>query len=1213
MESTKRMAMKPIIALVILLVCARPGFLRAQVDTGTLLGTVRDQSGGVVPGATVTITNKETNYSLNKITGSDGAYVFTPIKTGTYTVTAEATGFQKTAQVGVVVNIQQQALADLTLVPGNVTQSIQVTAAPELLQTQNASVQQVVTSQSIVDLPLNGRNATFLAQLSAGVTGGYDSGRGFTQTGTFSANGARSLQNNYMIDGIDNNAEIDDLQNQTQYVVLPPPDSLNQFTVETNNYSAQFGHAEGAVLNAETKSGSNNLHGDLWEFLRNDKLDAADFFLNAAGARKAELRENQFGFTAGGPVVIPRLYNGHNKTFFFGYYQGTRIINGNSDTPTVPTMAERASGFTNFQDLITGQTGTRTDALGRVIPTGAILDPATTRAVTKGRIDPATGLVATATGYVRDPFYQGSLNGITSFATPGAKSLMNLIPSNRLDPNAVKLLSLYPVPTVPGVFNNYVDRTVNTNNNDLFGARLDHYFNDKDTMFFRWILSNTTDANPGPFPGLADGQANRPGTGTVDAQNWALSETHIFSSNLVNEARIGYSRLHSLIAQYEANNLTDIPGQFGIQGIPQVPGNGGLPLLTIGSLHTLGQPAFLPANKWSNTIQATENLTRIAGAHTVTTGGEFQNVRWPDTTPPSSRGQFTYNGAFTSVVNQTDGSTGIGQFLLTPTAATVPGGVNNVGGMNQLQATNFPPVADFRRNYYAIYAQDSWRVTSKLTLTLGLRWEYFARPAEYFGAITNLVPGLNYQGGALLIPSNRANAVPQAYINQLALDGIKFSPTSGAAWERSPGNDFGPRFGLAYRATSRLVLRGGYAIFYGGYETLGRSSTGTNNFPFLVQSNFQIANPTTPLTPNNSIGLLENGMLNVPLTAATATNFSGISLIGAQPNWKDAASQNFNFFLQYQLGRETTLKVGYVGSQTRHQLTTNSLNTVATLLPPGTTITPYLFYPHFGQGGTYTSAAGNSHYNGFQADLEHRAGNLDLLSNFTWSSCRTNSDEGLVVEGTTAATQVAPYVPGFGPQYANCVDGGIRRIFHFSGVYRLPFGRGQRFLNKSRVADYLFGGWSTNWILTVQDGVPFNIPCAVSTTQGLGCNALLVPGQSAYANQQTPGRFLNAAAFANPPAAAAIGQTDFAPLGGEGIQVAGPPLRNIDFSLFKTIPITESKRLEFRAECFNLANTPNFANPTSTFTNFINTATFGKITSTVGNPREVQFALKLYF
>jgi hypothetical protein len=531
--------------------------------------------------------------------------------------------------------------------------------------------------------------------------------------------------------------------------------------------------------------------------------------------------------------------------------------------------------------------------------------------------------------------------------------------------------------------------------------------------------------------------------------------------------------------------------------------------------------------------------------------------------------------------------------------------------MNQLQATNFPPNADFRRNYYAVYGQDSWRTTSKLTLTLGLRWEYFTRPSEHFGAVDNVVPGLNSTGGTFLIASSRANEVPQSFVSKLASNGITFDPTTGAVWQHSAPRDFGPRFGFAYRATPKLVMRGGYAIFYGGYETIGRSSTGVNNFPFLVQSNFQAANSTTPLTPNNSIGLLENGMLNVPLAAATATNFSGIALIGTQPNWKDAASQNYNLFVQYQLPLESSFKVGYVGSQTRHQMMSPALNTVATILPPGANITPYLFYPGFGQGGTYLTPEGNSHYNSLQVNLEHRSANLSLLSNFTWADCRTNSDENLIIGGGPSGTAVAPYLYGFGPRYANCIDGGIRRIFHFSGLYALPFGRGQRFLNGSRMADYILGGWSINWIVTVQDGEPFNVGCAVSTTQGLGCNAFLVPGQSPYAGQQSPGHFLNPAAFANPPAAAVIGQTDFTPLGGEGVQVSGPPFRDIDFAFFKNIPIRESMRLELRAECFNLSNTANFANPSST--NFINTSTFGRIISTVGNPREVQFAMKFYF
>jgi len=1185
--------------------------LRAQVDTGTVLGTVKDQTGAVIPNAKVTLTNEETNYAVTKKTGPDGSYVFTPIKIGTYTVSAEDTGFQKTTHAGITVNIQQHAVVDLTMVPGKVTQTVQVTGAVPLLQTQSSSVQQAVTSRAINDLPLNGRNATMLARLAAGVVSAHGAGRGLASSGNFSANGARSLQNNYMIDGIDDNAEIGDLINRTNYVVLPPPDAINEFTVQTNNYSAQFGHSAGAVLNASTKSGTNHLHGDAWEFVRNNAFDANDFFNNAAPGGAVpipELRRNQFGFTLGGPVVIPHLYHGKNKTFFFGYYQGTRIRSGSSSRPNVPTLAERASGFTNFQELIAGQSGTRSDLLGRVFPRGTIMDPATTRPVTANQVDPVTGLTASKSGYVRDPFYQGSLTGLTNFTNPAAEGLLNIIPENRLDPNAVKLMNLYPVPTIGGIFNNYYSNSVSKDDNDQYGIRVDHNFSEKDTMFVRYLRSDRINDFPGPFPGIADGQANRPGSGTTKSQNWALSETHIFSSNLVNEARIGYSRLHDVRLQVNGNNLNDVPGQFGIQGIPQVSENGGLPRIDISGLGSIGTGQFLPSDKWSNTMQATENLTLLAGRHTMKTGVEFQNIRFPMLTPPHSRGEFHYNGVFTSAINQTDGSTAPAMFLLTPIAATVPNGVDYVGGMNQLQANNIAPYADFRRNYYGVYVEDNWRTTSKLTLNFGLRWDYFDRPAEHFNAVSNFIPGPNFQGGTLLFPASRKGEVPQGYIDQLALDGIQFKTTTGSPWQTSPNKDFGPRFGFAYHPISKLVLRGGYAIFYGGTETLGLSAYGANSLPFLVQSNFTNPNAQTPITPDNSIGLLENGLLNVPLNAATATNFSGITLIGGQRNWKDESSQNYNFFLQYQLGAKTTFKAGYVGSLSRHELTTIAANTVATILPPGTNLQKAVFYPHMGRGGSIQWGWGNSNYNGLQLDMEHRAGDLYMLANFTWARCRTNTSEPLI-GGSNAQ---APYLPGYGLQYQDCLDGGTHRFAHFSGVYDLPFGQGRRFLNNSGVVNAVLGGWSSNWILTLEDGNPFTIGCNVATTSGLGCTALLVPGQPLYTGKSAPDNpFLNVAAFANPPLATTIGQSDYAPLGGEQSQVTGPSFYNLDFSVFKNFRTTENTHLQFRAEFFNLTNTPSFSNPSHT--NFSDTQNFGMITSTASTPREIQLALKFYF
>src|SRR5437867_2436172 len=336
---------------VMFLLLARPTF--AQVDTGAILGTVKDQSGAVVPGAKVTLTNEGTSFSISTTTGPDGGYTFTPVKIATYTVDAEFQGFQKASHPHVTVNVQQQVVVDFTLQPGQVTQTVEVTAEVPLLQTQNASVGQVVGSREVNDLPLNGRNFTFLAQLSAGVTVGQQEGRGLDASGDFTANGNRPSQNNYLLDGIDNNIDVVDFLSGTAFVVLPAVDAIQEFKVQTNNYSAEIGRAGGAVLNATIKSGTNQLHGTAWEFLRNDKFDAADFFENSGGTRKGKFRQNQFGAAVGGPVYIPGVYNGKNKTFFFGDFEGTRIRQGTPQSTSVPTVAERNSGFTDFSDLLT--------------------------------------------------------------------------------------------------------------------------------------------------------------------------------------------------------------------------------------------------------------------------------------------------------------------------------------------------------------------------------------------------------------------------------------------------------------------------------------------------------------------------------------------------------------------------------------------------------------------------------------------------------------------------------------------------------------------------------------------------------------------------------------------------------------------------------------------------------------------------------------------
>ncbi len=371
----------------------------AQADTGSVSGTVTDRSGAVIPGATVTLTNEGTNVSRSVETDASGLYVFSPVRVGTYTVSVSKTGFDTVNHPSITVNIQQNSVVPFTLNPGRVTQTVQVTGAVPLLETTGGAVRQVVAARQINDLPLNGRNYTFLAHLVAGVTQMQQDDRGLLGSGSFAANGTTYAQTNYVLNGIDNNNTQPDLIGGSTYAVLPPIDALQEFTVQTSNYSAEFGRAGGAVVNATLKSGTNEYHGDLYEFIRNDALDAADFFENAGNQKKGKFRQNQFGITLGGPVTIPGIYHGKNKTFFFVDYEGTRIRQGLPEVETVPTLAERTSSFTDLSDLISGQPGTTgSDLLGRTFPLGQVFDPATTRSVTAGQFDPVTGFVATGAG-----------------------------------------------------------------------------------------------------------------------------------------------------------------------------------------------------------------------------------------------------------------------------------------------------------------------------------------------------------------------------------------------------------------------------------------------------------------------------------------------------------------------------------------------------------------------------------------------------------------------------------------------------------------------------------------------------------------------------------------------------------------------------------------------------------------------------------------------
>ncbi len=636
--------------------------LQAQVDTGSITGVVTDASGAVVNGANVKLTNEGTNAELTTTAGSGGEYKFSPVRIGNYTLTASFQGFQTTTQHHVTVNVSSNVVVNFALKPGQVTETVEVTSTTPQLQTQDASVGQVMDTRNVNNLPLNGRNFTFLAQLSAGVNTPQADTRGNAASGAFAANGNRPAQNNYMLDGIDNNSDTVDFLNGTNFVVLPPVDAIQEFKVQTTNFSAEYGRSGAAVLNATIKSGTNSFHGTAWEFFRNDKLDSADYFERTidqtAGTNtthKGELRQNQYGFSIGGPVLIPHLFDGRNKVFFFGDYEGFKRRLGVPHTGGVPTAQERSSGYTNFQELL--QTGTQTDALGRTMPFGTILDPATTRNA--------------GSGVVRDPFTttpacMGAGAGFTySLATCPD---LNILPADRLDPNAIALLNLYPAPTGGGISSNYAVSPKLKEDRQSFDTRLDVNFSSKDQTFFRFSLVDDPQLIPGIFGGVADGGGFQEGNQTALGQQSALAWTHVFNPNTINVARAGLNYLHTTRVSPEANNLTDLPGQFGIQGIPQDHENGGLPAFGIQGLQTLGSNAFLPSDEVSSTIQFTDDFTKIYGKHTFKMGFEYQHVKFSTLQPPWSRGQFNFDGVFTNPpgASPSANNTGIAQFLLSP-------------------------------------------------------------------------------------------------------------------------------------------------------------------------------------------------------------------------------------------------------------------------------------------------------------------------------------------------------------------------------------------------------------------------------------------------------------------------------------------------------------------------------------------------------------------
>ncbi len=1195
----------------------------AQIATGRIVGKVTDASGAVVPGATVTIANEATGVVQTVRSSAGGDYVFEAVNPGAYTLRVSASGFGEFTRSGIQAHIQDYLTIDVTLTVGSVSQQVAVTGATPLLQQEDASVGQTINEEQVNNMPLQSRDWTTLSLLAAGT-----STTGGSSNAEFNVLGQNWTQNDFRLNGIDDNVEIyggGNIQgaggNNGYTAFVPPPDAIQEFKLQTSNFNAEFGHSTGGIINAVIKSGTNRLHGDLWEYVRNTVFNANDYFANQTDTPRPAYHQNQFGGTVGGPVFIPKVYDGRNKTFFFFDYQGTRINTPTASTSSVPTPLMHSSNFTNFQDYFSLASGTKTDALGRVYPLATILDPATTRMVAAGAIDPVSGLPNTSGSAisVRDPFYtNGSVAGITNFVSQS--QYLNILPASRLDPNSVKLLALYPNPT-PGrtSFPNYYQFAAGSNNINQYDVRIDENISAKDILFGVYSYSNENIYSPPALPGYAEGQVY--GDGPEQGPRYAIvvGYTHVFTPTLTNEFHIGFiHNVERLNAVY--GNTFGIPEQFGIAGVPQYPGNGGLPIINIASLTGMGAAGWMPTLSTIRTLEIMDNVTKIYGSHTFKSGFQVDNFYAPLIQPPFGRGTFDFSGQYSDIPNQNSGYEGVGDLLLVPAASSVPGGVDNVGGLSNYGLSNYAQVSD-QRYYIGAYFQDDWKLTPKLTLNLGLRWDHYTPYQEIYGEQANFIQtgGGAGNSGTYYMPK-RGCAVPTSTTFQalLASYSIALNCSSNTATGNAQNLNFAPRLGFAYSVTPQMVIRGGYGITYGALNNIGFGYNIGNNYPFSYSVNYYAVNSQTPLTvPGGQTAVLGNALATQNLADPTAVNGAGLTLLGRQYNFQTPYQQTFNLFLQDQFTQHDTASLGYVGTVGRHLDSLNSQNAPSAIMPPGTnmydpTVPGHIPFASFAPNGAYETTQSNSSYNSLQVIYEHQlSAGLTVLANYTFSKCLTDQRS---IEGANLPSYRAPWLPGFGQagDYGLC-SSDTAQVFHTSGTYYLPFGRQRAFVNNiNAVGEAFIGGWITNFIYSHQTGQPFTLSCPIATTADFGCFANVVAGQNIYAGPHNVNQWLNPNAFANPPVATEIGQGSIAPLGGSVNQARGPSFQDLDMSLFKQFPIHESVKLEFRAEAFNLPNNHAFANPSANL-NFLNTSGFSQITSSRSNARILQLALKLYY
>ncbi len=1095
-----------LVALVLLLGVSQLAFSQGS---GTIVGTVSDPSNASVASAKVTITDPATGTSRQAVTNAQGGFVVPALRPTTYTLTVEAPGFNTYSQGNILLTADQTVTVNVALALGQATQTVTVETNVAQTDTYTSTLREVVDQARIVDLPLNGRNAATLATLVPGAVispnGGADQGNTKTFPGavTITTNGARQNMVAYNLDGSNN---VDGYTNVN--MPFPFPDALQEFSVQTANYTAEFGGNAGGVVNVVTKSGTNAIHGDVFGFLRNGDLNARNFFASKVDA----LKRGQEGGTIGGPIR-------KDKTFFFAGYQGTTLRNvTNGLNKFAPTNAERTGDFSAFLNAN---------------------DPANSLSKRVVINDPLTG----------QPF-------------PG-----NIIPLSRFDPAAIGTMKF--LPQIGGTGQVFYSSPLHQNFNEWLG-RIDHNISDKDRLSARYYydrFSNASVYTPSNILSYADGSL-------IIAQNALLQEVHIFSPSLLNDFRMGYSRIAS--SRGPAGDSPSVR-DFGVN-IPYQPPSNVVQSVNINGFFNFGDNPN--ARFIRNNFLWSDDLRWVKGNHNISMGFDIERRRVDLDNGFNSPGLFTFNGSYTGL--------SMADFML--------------GDLYQFQQAK-GQYEDTRAWAMGFYVQDNWHASSRLTLNLGLRWE----PYWPWHEIKGRVEGFS-------MPNYIAGTRSTVYTN--APPGLLFRGDKGFP-ENGTGNnfkDFAPRVGFAYDVSGngKTSIRGGVGMFYDSRSSGIFNNNMVDVSPFAP--NLTLTPPpgpySNPLAGQSIYANIFPGVFPPPANVSFPLPISAQTFNLGSSSFQVPVVYNWNLALEHQFGNEWLGRVAYVGSHASHLSIGEELNPAVYI--PGSKLSTdarRLFQPY--SSIPLSDESGNSNYNSLQLTAQKRlAHGVSILANYTFQKSIDNvpPSSGGSGAGTTGGGSNKPYpwyVPGNRSFDYGLSDFDRQNVFVLSYVWQTPALRGQNKLVRG-----VAGDWEITGIVTYETGLPFAVFAGKDISQtGLNSDRAVYRGGDPYGNTACKSApcvsWLNPNAFTL-PATGTFGNV------GKGALV-GPGLFNWDMGAFKNIPITERWRAQLRGEFFNTFNHANFTDSGNNYPiASVSSGGFGTIAHAY-DPRIIQLALKVVF